>query len=133
MSTQILRHEFTVGGTFPSMAALKNEAARYFAERNLAFRLPINDKLRLKVECVEHLDCLRVRNSDTVKITSADNTHSSELVDVYATRKRALNRIRGSLLVPVADEVMRISSSDTSTQVIVKKSKVDHRLSANRM
>ncbi|CAK4634774.1 unnamed protein product, partial [Aphanomyces euteiches] len=92
------------------MAALKNEVARYFAERNLAFRLPVNDKVRLTVVCLEHLDCpfvlraRRVRNCDTVKITSVDNSHASELVDIYADRIRAPNRVRGALLVPVAEE-----------------------------
>ncbi|KAH9131722.1 hypothetical protein LEN26_007644 [Aphanomyces euteiches] len=123
MSTQVLRHEFIEGETFTSMAALKNEVARYFAERNLAFRLPVNDKVRLTVVCLEHLDCpfvlraRRVRNCDTVKITSVDNSHASELVDIYADRIRAPNRVRGALLVPVAEE----------------KSKTDYRLTASRM
>ncbi|CAK4457215.1 unnamed protein product [Aphanomyces euteiches] len=92
------------------MAALKNEVARYFAERNLAFRLPVNDK-----------------------ITSVDNSHASELVDIHTDRIRAPNRVRGELLVPVAEEVMKISSTDASSQVIVKKSKTDYRLMASRM
>ncbi|KAH9079831.1 hypothetical protein Ae201684P_007507 [Aphanomyces euteiches] len=139
MSTQVLRHEFIEGETFTSMAALKNEVARYFAERNLAFRLPVNDKVRLKVVCLEHLDCpfvlraRRVRNCDTVKITSVDNSHASELVDIHTDRIRAPNRVRGELLVPVAEEVMKISSTDASSQVIVKKSKTDYRLMASRM
>ncbi|CAK4335522.1 unnamed protein product, partial [Aphanomyces euteiches] len=66
-------------------------------------------------------------------ITSVDNSHASELVDIYADRIRAPNRVRGAVLVPVAEEGVKISSTDASSQVIVKKSKTDYRLTAYRM
>lgn len=119
------------------MQDLKHEIARYFAQRALGFRLPVNNRRQLKVVCTEHRECpfllwaFIVSGTESVKITRFVDEHSITHVEIGTERQRAPNRVRGVLLKLIAQSVLQVADVGVASTQIQKKAKIDHRIDAN--
>ncbi|GAB9476565.1 hypothetical protein Gpo141_00013628 [Globisporangium polare] len=88
------------GEIFVSTKDLKSIVAQYFAKRNLAFRLPLNNMKPLKVICSEHRDCLfliwalQARGAETVELMKVEDEDSRAHADFEAERQQAHNFVR---------------------------------------
>lgn len=126
-----VRGSFSPGDIFESMSALKLEVARFFAHRKPVFRLPVNNQKQLKVVCTEHKECpfvlwaFRHGGSETVRVTRFNGNHAITHVVPGIDRERAPNRVRGSLLVPIATAVLSVADVGVKSSQIVKKARAE--------
>lgn len=70
--------------------------------------------------------------TETVKITTARMTDTLSVVVTGVDRTRAPRRVRGGLLVPVAQSVLQETGPDVASTQIVKRARIDSRLSIKR-
>lgn len=129
-----MRERFEVGEVFSTMAALRLEVSRYFGQRNLGYRMPVNNTRQLKVQCTEHRDCpfllwgFKVGGTEMARVTRFEDQHSLAYTVIGVDRQRAPQRVRTTLLTPIADAVLEMANVGVKSSQIRKKAKTDHRL-----
>jgi hypothetical protein len=133
-----VRADFQVGEVFASVAALKHEIARYIAHRKTGFKYKTNNKKRLAVQCTEHRECpfeLKARcisGTEAAEITAFNCEHGLVHVVTGVDRKRAPQRVRSTLIAPIAAAVLESAERSVKSSQIAKRARLEGRIKITR-